>query len=165
MRIIQIVALSLALLWMLLQRINVKIFLSDASIRLNLPILSITFNVNDNGKAVIKKNFRLIKNLSPLAKSLGFILKRSYVEVNLAKDILAPTPLLRSLPLLISYPVIYAYLNNTAKSVDYLSPLGEDSKQDFDLSVHFTLVYLFILPFLFLYYKVKNKLGRLVRNV
>lgn len=164
MIILQQICILLAFLWILLQKINIRIILSEnTEITINLPILSIAFITDKKQKSVIKRNLKLVKNLSVLLKSFKFILKKSQVYVNILQSS-NQSFITQRIPFFVTFPIAYAYLNNTAKSV-YYSNKKSYNGAFFDISFHFTLIFMIILPLVFLYYKVKNKVGRVIKNV
>ena len=130
-------------------------------------MLSITL-ISDNHKKKkgFKKRFKALKNMFFLLKSAQYTLRRSTVTVfSLPSNYHQDNPISLILPTtrLISSGLIIAYLENNCDNFflknDEVPSIPNDKSLDILLETR--LINLFILPLIFLYYKVKNTIRRI----
>lgn len=175
MRIIPILFILLAVLFVLLQKADIRIRKTDnLSITLSLTLFSITFSGDTERKRRIKKIFRLFKNAPIILRVATHLLKRSNVRViRLANQNRSPFPFSfgQSIPFYISFPVLFAYLNNNAKSIFYddnwlfTGDFSNQNEASVDIIVSFRFISLIISALLFLYYKMKDRIMRGIKDV
>ena len=172
MRIVQLVSLVLALILMLLQKIDIRIIQArETAVKIDFSLLSIKLIYSKSQKKKLKKITRLAKRLPILIKLTGYIVSKSEVTVfdtPLTAALYAPTSILKSISLLVSRPVVYTYLNNTARSVSYInSPVlnDQDSAPNLNISLRFRLIFVIISPLVLLYYILKSKIGGIIKSV
>jgi len=175
MRIIPILFILIAILFILFQKADMRIRKTDnLSITLSLTLFSITFSGDAEKKRRIKKIVRLFKNASVILRVATYLLKRSNVRViRLANQSRSPSrfSLGQSIPFYISLPVIFAYLNNSAKSIFYddnwlfVDDFVNQNEASVDIIVSFRFISLIISALLFLYYKMKDRMMRGIKDV
>ena len=170
MIVVRILPLILLFLWIVLQRIDVRIIRQNAvTVQISFPIFRITFKDLTAPKRKTRKIVRLIKNLPFTLKTVAYLTRKSRAIIHDTTWLLAPstpTEILKKIPHFISTRSIYAYLDSNAKSTAYIkynsNPIFVG---DIDIVLQTKLIHLIISPLLFLYYKISNKARRMIKSV
>ncbi len=172
MRIVQLCCIFVAVLLILFQRIDVKHSNDEPSfLHISFSVLSFSVYIGKKQNKKIKNGIRFLRKLPIYLKAFNFLLSHSDVTVITSENKnITFEGLIRALPIVISAPPTFAYLNNTAKSVKYLKLDKKDEDEDlysntFILSASFRSIHLIISALLLLYYNIKNRLRRSKINV
>ena len=175
MRIVPILLILSAFLFILFQKATIRIRKTEnITATFSLTFFSVSLTDLPEKKGRIKKLMRFLKNVPIIFKSLAHFLKRTDVKVLRFKNQdQSPFPISfgQKLPFYLSAPFIFGYLNNTAKSVSYdenwliTTNISNENDAAIDVLFTFRLFYLIISALLFLYYKVKNRIIRGVKDV
>ena len=163
--------LFLVLLLIILQEADIRITYKDRlKVRISLTIFAITFFSRDNYRLSPRKAIKAIKGIPLLLKSAKFALKRSdakVLEFAGTSNVTTSDKVFASIPLLISISSLIAYIRANAKS------FNNDNKQvdtknyttSIDILFKTRAINLIISAIIFLYYMVKRKIRRTIRNV
>ena len=168
MRFAVVLPLSLLFLFIFFKKTSIRIIHQNkTTVQINFTLLSITL-ISDKrkNKKSFKKRFKTLKNAFFLIKSARYTLKKSNITVfTLPSNHLYDNPMSLILPTtrLISSGLIIAYLENNCDNFflknDEVPSIPNDKSLDILLETR--LINLFILPLIFLYYKVKSTIRRI----
>ena len=170
MIVVRMLPLILLFLWIVLQRIDVRIIRQNTvTVQISFPILRITFKDLTAPKRNLRKIVKLMKNFPFTLKTFAYLTRKSRVIIHGTTILSAPstpTEILRKIPHFISSNSLYAYLNSNAKSTVYIKrSYDSEFDADIDIVLQTELIYLIISPLLFLYYKISNKARRMIKSV
>ena len=163
--------LFFVLLLIILQEANLKITYKDnLRVRISFTIFAITFSSSKYDKRSLNKTLKALKAIPLLLKASSFALKRS--DVNVIKLSRASHPsisdtFLIAIPILISASSILAFISANARSFNIPDDQGniEGETQEVDILFKTRVLYLIISALLFLYYILKRKIRRAIKNV
>ncbi len=171
MPILRFVLLTFAFLFILLLRIDLRITKrNNFTIKINFIFFAIILEEDKIKRIRMRDLQKLTKNLSGLIKSTSFLISKSNITVSNKYN----TPFVSENPITIftrrtSTALILTYLANKAKSFAYDTHNSiESSYFDptiLDLTFHFSLLNLIISALILLYYIIKNKVKRVLKNV
>ena len=157
MLVLRLFPIFVLVLFILFQKSSIRIVKSDLlTVKLNFNILALVFK-DDDGKKI--RPTRLIKSLrkyNGALKSVRYLISKSDFVIYDSESL---TNLL-----------IFLYLDANAKSVGFVDHAQNEISRDeipskIDITVYFSLIYLIISALIFLYYTVKNKIKRVLKNV
>ena len=146
------------------------IYNDDFKVRISLTIISITFLNKSSEKLSIKKTFRAVKNIPLLLRAARYAIKRSdvkVIELSYASRPSISDTLFASIPILISASSILAYISANAASFSIPEDQGniESDTQAVDILFKTRVLNLIISVLIFLYYILKRKIRRAIKNV
>lgn len=167
MRIVQLTCILLALLLVLLQKIDITVKKSEQlCAQVDFALLSVTFSQGKKRRG-LNDTVKLLRNASPFFKTAKFLLSHSSVDITLSHPAhQSPEMIIRAIPIAISFPAVLSYLANNAKSLTYsANTITDCSDADgdnlaFSILFSFNFLFLIISALLLLYYKSKSLLRR-----
>lgn len=172
MSFLQLMPIFCALLFAFTRGINLRVTKEyKLTVKINLNIFVIILTEEKIKKRGIKKAARLFKSFKNLVKPIKYLVSKTEVRIYRLPYLIRSDIALESLynlSFLASLGVVFSYLENNARIVRFINRQKcnkDDYQAFFDLSLHFSLWNLIIFAFLFLYYTVKNKVKRVIKNV
>ena len=169
---LQLLPLFCALLFTLTRKISIRVTKRDElAVKINLNIIAILLTEDKIKKNGIKKATRLIRSFKNLIKPTEYLLSKSEIRVYKCTPSSFDNktfPMLRSLSFLASVQLIYSFLEKNAKLIRFIDHTQADNEADapfLEFSIHFSPLNLIIFAVIFLYYTVKNKFKRVLKNV
>ncbi len=171
MNFVQVISVLLIITVILLQKIDILISKSSVLIfKINFTLLSITLTDDGKRSKSLSKIKNAFKSISPLYASMKYLVRKSdimfcYLPTNTSKGAVI------SATYSAFFAVIQSFLTKNARSFSAIEiekeyiDCSEKNKIRFEAEFHFRLIHLFISSFVFLYYKVKYKVKRLIKNV
>ena len=171
MVILRLLPVSFILLFILLQRVDVKVNARDKlTVRIDFNIIAIILSEDKIKKMHLGKISRLLKNLPTIYKILKYLVKKSdvtVIEYNLKEE----NDVFKTARRYSFYQIIYFYLSANSKSFHInknQASFDEESEEksfDFDVLFHFSLFHLINSALILLYYIVKSKAKEVINNV
>ena len=175
MVILRLLPVSFVLLFILLQRVDVKVKTRDRlTVRIDLNITAIILSEDKIKKKHLGRIPKLLKNLPIVYKVLKYLVAKSDVTVIEYNDnplIDGEDDIFKNARRYAIYQIVYSYLATNSKSFHftenrvYSDEKDKEKTSDFDLIFRFSLFHLINSALLFLYYIVKNKAKRVIKNV
>ena len=175
MVILRLLPISFVLLFILLQRVDVKVKTRDRLIvRIDFNIIAIIFSEDRIKKKHIGKFSRVLKNLPTIYKALRYLVKKSdttVVEHNQNPLFVGENDIFKITSQYAICQIIYSFLSINSRSFQFTEKQvysnEEVSKKSsyFDLLFHFPLFHLINSALVFLYYIVKSKAKEVIKNV
>lgn len=173
MMLLRLLPLIFALLFILSQKIDVKVHRTDRlTVKINFNILALVLQEDKIKKNGLKSISRIIKNVKHFHKSIDYILSKS--EVRLLKHEISNNEtevfsIIKSAYSYASRQFLISYLERNAKKFRIIEQknynIDISSNTVFDLDIHFSLWHLIISALILLYYTVKRRFKRLLKNV
>ena len=175
MILFRLLPIVFALLFILVQRVNVKVVMRERlTVKINFNIIALVLYETDAKRSALKDYFSLLKNIRGMLSAFKRLLTKSVVSVKL----------FRKKTSLDDYPSIIGYVSSTAIERVILSYLCVNSKRFlffeelyeseidpekgktfFDAIFYFSLANLINSVLILLYYIIKNKAKRVIKNV
>ena len=161
-----VLSILLAFLFIVLQKTSIRILHQEiTTVRFDFTLFSITFISSKTNKNSLKASIRILRNLKYLLKISHYGIKHANVtvfELSSTTDTSLPSPKLS--PFFITSGILLVYLNNIAKSFRFSNSVDRrcQNKLSFDVLFETSLINLIIISILYLYYKVKNRIRRIV---
>lgn len=175
MVILRLLPVSFVLLFILLQRVDVKVKTRDRlTVRIDLNIIAIILSEDKIKKKHLGRIPNLLKNLPIVYKVIKYLVAKSDVTVIEYNDnplIDGEDDIFKNARRYAIYQIVYSYLATNSKSFHftenrvYSDEKDKEKTSDFDLIFRFSLFHLINSALLFLYYIVKNKAKRVIKNV
>lgn len=174
MVILRLLPVSFVLLFILLQRVDVKVKTRDRlTVRIDLNIIAIILSEDKIKKKHLGRIPKLLKNLPIVYKVIKYLVAKSDVTVIEYNDPLfdVEDDIFKNARRYAIYQIVYSYLATNSKSFHftenrvYSDEKDKEKTSDFDLIFRFSLFHLINSALLFLYYIVKNKAKRVIKNV
>lgn len=168
---LQLLPIFCALLFTFTRKIDIRVTKTDNfTVKINLNIFAILLTEDKIQKNGIRKLSRIRKSLKSFLLAIEYLISKSEIivyELHTSNDDSSVSSVLQSISLFASVGIVLSYLEKNASSVKFLSKTtpGYQNKTALDFSMHFSLWSLFIFTFLFLYYRVKSKIKRVLKNV
>ena len=158
-------------LLIILQVADLRItYKEDFRVRISFTIFAFTF-LNKRGKKIsLNQTIKAVKNTPLLLKAAKRALKRSdvkVIELSCASHPSISDTLFASIPILISASSILAYISANAASFSIPEDQGniESDTQAVDILFKTRVLNLIISVLIFLYYILKRKIRRAIKNV
>lgn len=170
MMLAPLIPLVLALMIILLQKVDFRIaYTNGLSVEISFTIFSLSFYDSEESRLPLLKSLKTARNIPILFRSLRFLLRHSAVNVlNISHnetDTVAGT-VFRTIPFLISTSAIIAYISTNAANFSMKQHNNFDKNElSFDILFKTRAANLIISAMLFLYYILKRKIRRVIRNV
>lgn len=175
MLILRLLPISFALLFILLQRVDVKVKTNDRlTVRIDFNIIAIILSEDEIKKKHLGEIKKFIRNIPIIYKALRYLISKSEVIViECTPNALsyAEEEIFKSIRRYAIYKIAYSYLATNSRSFHFAENQvyshdnpGEKSS-DFDVLFRFSLFHLINSALLFLYYIVKNKAKRVINHV
>lgn len=172
MSLLQFLPIFFILLFTFTRIIDIRVTKSEElTVKINLNIFAILLTEERIKRRGFRKVGRLVKSLKNLLKPLEYLISRTEIRIYklsspLSNGSTVATPY--SLPFFVSLSVILSYIERYAKVIRFIKQ--KDSKANdedtfWDFSFHFSLWNLIIFVLLFLYYTVKSKVKKVIKNV
>ena len=175
MVILRLLPVSFVLLFILLQRVDVKVKTRDRlTVRIDLNIIAIILSEDKIKKKHLGRIPNLLKNFPIVYKVIKYLVAKSDVTVIEYNDnplIDGEDDIFKNARRYAIYQIVYSYLATNSKSFHftenrvYSDEKDKEKTSDFDLIFRFSLFHLINSALLFLYYIVKNKAKRVIKNV
>lgn len=160
-----------ALLFAFTRKIDIRVTKYDKlTVKINLNIFAILLTEERIRKRSIRKLSRIRKSFKSFLLAIEYLISKSEVRIyslNTSNTDLSVLSILQSISRFASIGIAISYLEKNARSVKFIdtSPQYYKNKTVLDFSIHFSLWSLIIFTSLFLYYRVKNKFKRVLKNV
>ena len=174
MFILRIMPILCALLFILLQKVSIKIKTQDeVTVRIDLSIIALIFSGSKKSKFRPKSIKSLFNYFPAIYRAAKYAIKKSEVYIftrqNKANDDLkieyvhsySANPLQLIYPFLLFNSKRVCLIDNST----YSKANSSKPDQDFNLSLELPLISLINSALVFLYYIMKNKVKRVVKNV
>lgn len=172
MSFLQFLPIFCILLFTFTRTIDIRVTKSDElTVKINLNIFAILLTEERIKKRGFQKATRLLRTFKNLIRPLEYLLSKTEIRIfRLASPLTdeARSNALYTLPLMASLSIAVAYLERNARKVRFIDREKENEHADttfLDVSLHFSLWNLIIFTLLFLYYTVKSKVKRVIKNV
>ena len=171
MVILQLLPIICALLFAFTQKIDIRVTKADnLTVKINLNIFAILLTEDKIQKKGIRRLSRIRKNLKSFLLAMDYLISKSEVRIyrlDISNTDLSVLSMLQSISRFASIGIAISYLEKNASSVKFIdiSPQYDENKTVLDFSIHFSLWSLIIFTSLFLYYRVKSKIKRVLKNV
>ena len=157
MIVLRLLPLFVIILFILFQKCSIRITKKEAlTVKLNFSLLAVLFTEEKIKKIRLGRFVKSFRQISGIIKSAKYLISKSDFLI------LDNEKLIDNL--------IFIYLKANARSltlkdadVDYSDNSQELTK--IDVTAYFYLVHLIISALIFLYYMVKNKVKRVIKNV
>ncbi len=175
MMLLRLLPITFALLYILLQRVDVKVTKRDTlTVKINFNIIALVLHEEKINKQRLKQLSGLLKNASSALKTLKYLISKSDVAVkiyDIPYESSDPITIIKNAGIKASSRLFFSYLGICSRSLNIIT--AEENFDDnsdpnmpgFDASLHFPLYHLIISALFFLYYIVKNKVKRVIKNV
>ena len=171
MALLRFLPIFCLLLFALTRKINIRVTKSDElTVKINFNIVALVLTEAKIKKRWINKLPNLIKNVKGALKPLKYLVSKSEV---LIISCINSNPESRRFPVIYSAcfyastQFIISYLQKNARSLRFASntnPKSDYEKASLDISFCFPLYHLIISALLFLYYTLKYKIKRVLKN-
>ena len=171
MLFLQLLPIICALLFTFTKKIDIRVTKADTlTVKINLNIFAILLTEDKIRKRGIRKLSRLRKSFRSFLLAAEYLVSRTEIKIyefHPGTDDFRVSSVLQSLSLFASFGIALSYLEKNACSVKLMNKATPtcQNKTALDFSMHFSLWTLFIFTFLFLYYRVKSKIKRVLKNV
>ncbi len=167
----QLLPIICALLFTFTRKIDIRVTKNDRwTVKINLNIFAILLTEEKIRKRGIRKLSRIRKAFRSFLLSTEYLISKSEIriyEFHPNNDDVSVLSALQSISLFTSLGIALSYLEKNASSVKLLNDAAPNckNKTTLDFSIHFSLWNLIIFTSLFLYYRVKSKIKRVLKNV
>ncbi len=172
MNIVIMTSLSLILLVLICQRIDIRVSKSSMTkIKINFIFFALTVDDSESQKLSLKKRIKLIRNIPFIYSAVKYLISKSEITVhsqNYTSSVNVTRSMLPNIMYRISVPTAIAIVSKFARKVKFDDEDVQVDPSDgliFDLSVHFRLYRVFISLIIFLYYMIRAKFRRIIKNV
>ena len=172
MRLIQLSSLFCALLFTITRIINIRVTKSDElTVKINFNIFAILLTEDKLKRNGFRKASKLIKSIKNIIKPIEYLMSKTEVRVYKLPTSIQQGEILRtfySLSFITSFSFIFSYLENNSRCLRFIKLKDDSSEYNatfFDFSFHFSIWNMIIFSFLFLYYTIRSKVKRVIKNV
>lgn len=171
MVILQLLPIICALLFAFTRKIDIRVTKADnLTVKINLNIFAILLTEDKIQKKGIRRLSRIRKNLKSFLLAMDYLISKSEIriyEFNPSNDDFSVLSVLQSISLFASFSIALSYFKKNSGAVKFPTQTAPtyQSNTALDFSIHFSLWILIIFTSLFLYYKVKSKIKRVLKNV
>ena len=168
---LQLLPIICALLFAFTRKIDIRVTKTDKlTVKINLNIFAVILTEEKIRKRGIRKLSRMRKSLKSFLIATEYLVSKSEIriyEFHPSTDDFRVSSVLQSLSLFASFGIALSYLKKNACSVRFPSKTTPTCQNNttLDFSIHFSLLNLIIFTSLFLYYRVKSKIKRVLKNV
>ena len=173
MFVLRSLPLITVLLFILLQRINIRVTKSEElTVKINFNIFALV--ISDNQGKRNKKRRGFIKLFSPTLKSVNYLLSKSTAvifrqeEKAFNNDVILMQNIFTKL---FTEQFLISYIKRRSKSAVFNYDVKTDSEKrntsapTFDAIFHFSFIHLINSALIFTYYIMKNKAKKVLKNV
>lgn len=167
MILLRLLPVFFAALFILTRTVCVRVLKGDKlTVKINFNILAVVLAEDNTKKRGIRKTIRLIKGVRSAFKTFDYLLSKSDVKlfINNQNDIENQKALAKSGYFIASTALIIPYIRTTSRSFRVVER-SEQNENSFELRLYFSLWHMIISALIFLYYTVKNKVKRVIKNV
>ena len=171
MLFLQLLPVICALLFTFTRKIDIRVTKADTlTVKINLNIFAILLTEDKIRKRGIRKLSRLRRSFRSFLLAAEYLVSRTEIKIyefNPSNDDLTALSALLRISLFASLGIAISYLEKNASSVKLMNKATPtyQNKTALDFSIHFSLWNLIIFASIFLYYKVKSKIKRVLKNV
>lgn len=157
MLVLRLFPIFVLVLFILFQKSSIRIVKSDLlTVKLNFNILALVLKDDDGKKIRPTKLIKSLRKYSGALKSARYLISKSDFVIYDSESL--------------TNRLIFLYLDANAKSVGFVDHAQNEISRNeipskIDITVYFSLIYLIISALIFLYYTVKNKIKRVLKNV
>ena len=172
MMFLQLLPIFCALLFAFTRKINIRVAKHDElTVKIIFNIIAIILTEEKLKKNGIKRIARGLKSFRSIIKPCEYLIKRSEFRVyrcTPASDNNNLFSVLLSISIWASTGVVFSLLKENARSIKFIENRNNSESTHaaiFEFSIHFSLLNLFIFTAMYLYYTMKNKIKRVIKNV
>ena len=158
MIVLRLLPIFVIVLFILFQRNSIRIIKCERlTVKINLNIFAITLTEEKIKRFRPAKALKSVKSIYRIIKSARYLISKSDFSVLTTESV--------------TNQFLLSYLSANARSVQYSFIESNNRENDIgcknalDITARFSLVYLIISALIFLYYTVRNKLKRVIKNV